>query len=658
MYRSRLRRPVRIPSISTSKSQTREYGFTGGLDTNSSNDEVSQEFWRYITDAREVEVGKWFTRKGADSFSAPVGEAVTAEQASTTGPGVFDFSTTTWWAKKVIPSSTSRVTAISANLARPSNATGSVVLALYSDGGGVPGVELFRTVIAQEDISSTAAYVKSLSITCPDVIAGTTHWIVGSVQRSGKNSYQISTTTAAATGKTSIDGGTTWQDASLDFNVKLHSSTAGGVKGHIRLTRPDGTNKTFFAHQTSVYEVNESTGAITIVDSGLNGSSTLVDFWYLNDTLYYTTGYQKLRKYNFVAASEVTTSPENAAGLIEHKGLLFCHSAVDPNKTFYSNFGLYDTFTSTDFYYSGAPRSSDPLKAFAKLNGILYEITRNNKYALYGSENSTFRLENAIGQKGTFSQRSVAYNEDRIYFASDDGIYVFNGAEDINICSRYVQNIWDSITLKENTVLELYNNRLYIFYTPAGELYNSRCLVRHLGNDVWESIDTKTFVGTSYTRFDQQDIMTIGSNRVGMLMIQEKPSNTYANMGEPLDWELRTHYNVYDTPAQLKRAPYFRPHFDTVNGDYNVSIGYATDFSESPTFMELSLAIPSWRYDSGARWDSNLIWGAAAQVAPLDTSMNVPGEWKRLQIRYKHSAAHEPVSFDGHVLKLQTQRIK
>ena len=97
--------------------------------------------------------------------------------------------------------------------------------------------------------------------------------------------------------------------------------------------------------------------------------------------------------------------------------------------------------------------------------------------------------------------------------------------------------------------MELYNNRLYIFYTPAGELYNSRCLVRHLGNDVWESIDTKTFVGTSYTRFDQQDIMTIGSNRVGMLMVQEKPSNTYANMGEPLDWELRTHYNAYDTPA-------------------------------------------------------------------------------------------------------------
>ena len=53
--------------------------------------------------------------------------------------------------------------------------------------------------------------------------------------------------------------------------------------------------------------------------------------------------------------------------------------------------------------------------------------------------------------------------------------------------------------------------------------------------------------------------MTIGSNRVGMLMVQEKPSNTYANMGEPLDWELRTHYNAYDTPAQLKRAPYYRP---------------------------------------------------------------------------------------------------
>lgn len=637
--------------------QTKDYEFVSGFNTNASNDDVPPAQWRYVTDARELQVGKWFTRQGTDLFSIPIGEAVNVQQTSTTGASTFNFNTTTWWAKKVLATSTGRLTALEANIKNPGTATGTIVLALYTDSSGAPGTELFRTTIASSAVSSSLAYLKARSIQCPDITNGSTYWVVVFVQDGGTNSYQVSTTTNASTGLTSTNSGQSWSAASLDFNVKLSTATSGGVKGTIRIKRPNGASYTFFAHGTNLYSVNETTGVTTSVDSGLNTNATYCRFAFINDTLYYVTGLQKPRKYDFVTASEVTTAPENAAAIMEHKGIVVYLSADDVNKAFYTNFGLYDTFTSTDFLYIPSPKTADPAKAMAKLNGLLYYITRNNKHVLYGAENATFRLDNAIGQKGTFSQESVAFDQNNIYLASDDGIYRFNGAEEKNICDPDILKTWLDITSKSNTTLELHNNRLFIYYTPNGQSQNTQCLVYHTVYGIWESVDTNTYVNRTSARLDNDNYLVLGSNRVGMLMLGEQSTNDYNNMGEPLTWELRTVYNHYGAPAQFKRAPMFRPHFDTVTGTYDVQVGYATDYSDSPTYDDISLSSDGPRFNEGYTFDSGVTFGSSQQVNPRDTSINIPGEWLRLQLRYKHYAAREPVSFDGHVLTIETQRI-
>jgi hypothetical protein len=335
---------------------------------------------------------------------------------------------------------------------------------------------------------------------------------------------------------------------------------------------------------------------------------------------------------------------------------VFYLSSDDPNKYFWTNFLLYDTFTSTDSQYAPLPKTSDPCKALAKLNGNLYIVTRKNKYVLYGAENATFRLDNAIGQKGTFSQESICFDEDSIYLASDDGIYRFNGAEEVNI-AKDVLDWWTGLLIKSTAVLELHNNRLYVFYTPNGQSENSRCKVYNTLYGIWESEDTNTYVGHTFARNDQDNYFVQASNRVGMLMLGELSTNDYNNMGEPFTYELRTSYNHYQAPAQLKRASHYRPHFDTVSGNWNVQIGYATDYSDSPTYADLSLAGAGPRFDEDYTFDSGLVFGGTQQVNPMDDSVVIPGLWRRLQNRYKHYAAREPVSFDGHVLAIETQRL-
>jgi hypothetical protein len=326
-------------------------------------------------DAREVQIGKWRTRQGNDLLSIPIGEAVNVQEASLTGASTFDFSSTTWWAAKVVATASGPLTALEARIQNTHGATGTIVLVLYTDNAGTPGTEIFRTTIANSAVTSSLAYVKGRSITCPDIVNGTTYWIVGFVQNGGTNTYTISTTTNTTTSKTSTNSGQTWSAAARSMNVRLSTATSGGSKGCIRVKRPNGNTVTFMAHGTTLYSVNETTGATTPVATDVDVNATNVRFAFVNDVLYWTDGLSKPHKYDFVSATTVAASSENVENVIEHKGFLFYKSTVDTSKAFYTNFGLYDTFTATDFFYVPSPKTADSVKAFAKLTGNLYILT-------------------------------------------------------------------------------------------------------------------------------------------------------------------------------------------------------------------------------------------------------------------------------------------
>jgi hypothetical protein len=315
MQLSHKRRRVNVPSVTTQKSQTKEYQYTGGIDSNSTNDDVQPDKLRVITDAREIQVGKWSTRKGNDLLSVPIGEAVNVSQLSTTGASVFNFNSTTWFAKKVVATTIGRLTALELNLKNPSGATGTIVASVYTDNAGSPGTKLVTTTIASSAVTSSAAYARTRSITCPDITSGSTYWLVGSVQTGGTGSYQITTTTNATTGKLSTDGGITWNAANVDFNAIMSTATASGTKGSYRLRRPNGTSYTFIAHGTTLYSVNETTGAVTAVDTGLDAAATAVRFDYVADTLRYVQpgSATKPRKYDFTTAASVTVARRTPA---------------------------------------------------------------------------------------------------------------------------------------------------------------------------------------------------------------------------------------------------------------------------------------------------------------------------------------------------------
>lgn len=653
-YQLRGRR-VPIPSVSTAKAQPDPIDYSKGLFNGIPNDLQPKKTLRYVTDMRFNGIGKYKTRKGCDHYSVAIGEAVNVQVTSVSGASDAGFTTTTRIAEKVTAASTGVLSRIDVNLKNSAAATGTVVIAVYSDDAGSPGTLLAVTTVVETDIASTYAYETAYSMEAPTITNTVAYWVVVYLQESGSGTMYVSSTTNSTNAKTSTDGGQSWSAAAYSLNVKLYTSDNGGVKGLRRIYRPDGTGITFMAHGTNLYTVDDVTGVTTSVDSSISGSSTHVRLDYVNDVLYYVDGVGKPRKYNFTTAAEVSASTYNATNIMEHVGILFYFDKDDPTRLFYTNFADYETFTSTDFIYVPAPKKADHLTAMGKLNGILYLFTQRNKYMLMGQDNATFRLDEAYAQKGTFSQESVVFDENYIYFASDDGVYQFNGTGEKNILEGVI-NDYTGILHKDDIHLQLHDNKLYVWYRPNGSAEVNKCFVYNTLYGVLEGLDGNTYVGRSFARHDTTGKFLQASNRAGVVYYGEQDSNDYHNLGSPLLAEVRTSYDHFGAPQQLKRITYWRPIIESTSGNYSLQAGFAADYSDDTNYTNVPLQATGFLYDDpGTLYDSATYADGGTSI---NTTLNIFGSAYRWQRRYKHHAAHEPVEFAGEVLKVEVQRLR
>ena len=319
----------------------------------------------------------------------------------------------------------------------------------------------------------------------------------------------------------------------------------------------------------------------------------------------------------------------------------------------------YDAFC-TDFYQNlPAIKTGDPLTAMFNLGGVLYFMTRRNKYMMYMQSADEWNQSNANAQHGTFSQESVVCDLNYAYFASDSGIYIFDGSSEASLTEASIQNVYDAIPDKENIVLDLYNNRLYVYYTSVTGGTNDHCLVYNTNLRVWESFDSNTYVGATSARQNASNRFICGHSKIGMLMLNEDANNNdYSDMGAPIAFNLETGYQHFGSVSQLKRVDKWRPQFATTTNPYTVECGYALDYTDQ---VKYAFSIDLQRQttlNTNYVWDNPSDYGVPAIPTRHTTIPSIYGQFYRCQIRYQHIAAFEPVIFRSHTLTIETQRIR
>ena len=315
----------------------------------------------------------------------------------------------------------------------------------------------------------------------------------------------------------------------------------------------------------------------------------------------------------------------------------------------------YDKF-NVDFYQNfPAIKTGDPLTAMFNLAGVLYFQTRRNKYLMYMQSADSWTQQASNAQGGTFSQESVVCDLNYAYYANDNGVYIFDGSSEQSLTQNTIQNAYDAIPNKETIRLDLYKNRLYVFFSNNGAELNS-CFVYNINLKVWESFDSNTYVGATSARQNASGRFLCGHSRIGLIMTNE--DGDYSNLGQPIAFNLETSYQHYGSTSQLKRITKWRPEFATTERAYTVECGYSQDFSDQVKYafsIDLQRQVP---VTTDYVWDNPSDYGVQAIPTVHTTTPKVNGEFYRCQIRYQHIAAFEPVIFRSHTLTIQTQRIR
>lgn len=650
-----------IPRIGSPQNSYELNDYSRGMDNFTSNDKFpvnngGVNKWRLAQDARIPTLGEYKTRKGLDYHSDPAGLTQDQTITSTAGAANQSFNELTRLAQKWTASASGSLVKLQVNIKNAAGATGTVIVEHWTDAAGSPGVLVARSSIAATDVDATYAYETARFISAPTVVNGTSYWTIVYVQSIATGSYSWSSTTSATTAKVSTNSGTTWSAASYALNFKQFYAITGGSRGLYRAYKTDGTHVTLQVQGTTLYKVNNVTGALTVVKSGLNASATHYRFITVNDIVYYVNGYDGYRKWDFTTESQVNAS--NYVNIALHKGLVFLNDATDTNKWVFSNFADYEVFTSTDFIYVPSPKTGDPSVAVQSLNGSLLFWTKNNKYILTGDDNATFSLDEAPDQKGTYTQETTCADQNFAYYLSDDGVYRTNGSEP-QLLTKAIYEVIVRMSNKDKACMAVNKGRLYMWYPSAGSAFNDSCYVWNLNygdGDVVESHDTDAFVSRAYSAYDDDDELLVASSKVGQVFWQELDSNDYTNLGGDINYELRTHYLTYGRPAALSETRYWEPRFSATSANYIVSCQYATDLADNAQdegFLNLQGAGYIWG-DPGTIWGA-FTWGITSEVQGY---FNVPGEYRRVQLRYQHHAARQPVNFIGQSLVAQHRRMR
>lgn len=626
--------------------------YSRGINSFEANDIVQENALVVATDARISTHGRYKTRQGLDFYSVPAGETVDVQQTSTTGAAESTITTAGWFAKKYTAGATGRLTKVELNLKNDNSGTSVVIVEVWSNSAGEPYELLASSSVPATTPTGSFAYCTARFVEAPQVASGTDYWIVAYLQDDGTNDYKWSNTTNATTALASSDSGVTWAATTYDLNTKTYVSTDSPTLGIHRAYKSDGTKKTLMAHGTNLYSINDITGALTSIKSGLTANG-LYRFDSVDDVVYYVNGQDGMRKWDFTTESANSGSTVAATNLILHKDQMFYVDKNNPTKMFWTDKTAFETFTSTNFLYVPSPKSPDPISALAILNDNLFVFTNNTKWALYGSDLSTFVLRKSTGLKGTYSQRQVQSDRNHAYFISDDGIYRFNGATD-ELISESITDTFKSIANKSTITTALTKNRFYVFYTPSGGAQNSACLVYNINYGSWESIDQNTYINET-TNFDtayDDDEFIQASNIVGAVYYAESDTNAYTNLGKAMEFELRTKYEFFENPSSKKRLKRWYPRFAAQSSGFYVSCQYDKDFTNNPATSSQSLASGGTVWGSGALWGS-FTWGATALIAPR---ISIPGRAKYIQFRIKRTGVNNIVEFYGHTLLYMVQR--
>ncbi len=707
-----------IPNIGTKRSKPVTTNFAKGVYTYKPNDTMGLDELRLAQDARFDRVGEYGTRKGLKALSSNI-IGLTATGTASTTPGTYADITSPW---TYTASANARICGFRYKALLVGDADKAAILTFtlsinneVVDKTAINPAELTQSLAEYDALFNSAPDIKNgdtVKITLGAQNADNATNYIELTQISGALAGQLLTCTAGGVDsifEANIDGIKT---VLFTQNGVLYKMAANGTITSIR-TLPTGAGRVRYSQNLNQIRYVDGVESPRLLDPSNAWSDTKIDTLDLatdtdlnitptnimngtSDNLMYFAsepnteavwtypyGYSYAKSpaystteridgepgdtltvdtstitpnYPVIAVGDwITGQGRSTAEVTAISGTTVSLTIVDTTPTVISS---YDKF-GVDFYQNfPAIKTGDPLTAMFNLAGVMYFQTRRNKYLMYSQSADSWSQQASNAQGGTFSQESVVCDLNYAYYANDNGIYIFDGSSEQSLTQNTIQNAYDAIPNKETIRLDLFKNRLYVFFSDDGTELNT-CFVYNINLKVWESFDSNTYIGATSARQNASGRFLCGHSRIGLIMENEAEDGDYSSLGQPLAFNLETAYEPFGQTSCYKRITKWRPDFATTERDYTVECGYALDYTDQVKYaFSIELQRQTVTAIDGYIWDNPSDYGVPAVPTRHTTTPKVNGQFYRCQIRYQHIAAFEPVIFRSHTLTLQTQRIR
>lgn len=707
-----------IPNIGTKRSKPVTTNFAKGVYTYKPNDTMGLDELRLAQDARFDRVGEYGTRKGLKALSSNI-IGLTATGTASTTPGTYADITSPW---TYTASANARICGFRYKALLVGDADKAAILTFtlsinneVVDKTAINPAELTQSLAEYDALFNSAPDIKNgdtVKITLGAQNAENATNYIELTQISGALAGQLLTCTAGGVDsifEANIDGIKT---VLFTQNGVLYKMAANGTITSIR-TLPTGAGRVRYSQNLNQIRYVDGVESPRLLDPSNAWSDTKIDTLDLatdtdlnitptnimngtSDNLMYFAsepnteavwtypyGYSYAKSpaystteridgepgdtltvdtstitpnYPVIAVGDwITGQGRSTAEVTAISGTTVSLTIVDTTPTVISS---YDKF-GVDFYQNfPAIKTGDPLTAMFNLAGVMYFQTRRNKYLMYSQSADSWSQQASNAQGGTFSQESVVCDLNYAYYANDNGIYIFDGSSEQSLTQNTIQNAYDAIPNKETIRLDLFKNRLYVFFSDDGTELNT-CFVYNINLKVWESFDSNTYIGATSARQNASGRFLCGHSRIGLIMENEAEDGDYSSLGQPLAFNLETAYEPFGQTSCYKRITKWRPDFATTERDYTVECGYALDYTDQVKYaFSIELQRQTVTAIDGYIWDNPSDYGVPAVPTRHTTTPKVNGQFYRCQIRYQHIAAFEPVIFRSHTLTLQTQRIR
>ena len=651
MVQTRFTKYKTIPNVSTKKSSPSTTNFADGIATYQPNDTMKTSQLRLAENARFDRIGEYKTRVGYKPFgtSVPIGYAsvannLTEERTPSPLADAKPFSFTL--------NESTLIYSVMVNFESTSTTYAVPSVGIYNSNDELM-VEGFV-----DPAKTSMGIVEVVFMSCPKLSAGSYEVRIGT-QNNRPSTYEVSVTPS-------------------DILVcRVNTCTEGGVS-NVFEANINGAKTILFTQGNNLYRM-ASNGATTLIRTLPTGVTHVRFSQNLNQVRYADgkEGPRLLNPANSWADTAIPTLDLKTGTNLNIKvrdimegisdNIVYLDADVDTKAVWtfpygYSNNGTvissYDKFNAVFYQSFPAIQTGDPVTAMFNLGGVYYFLTRRNKYQMYAQTADQWSQSRSTAQNGTFSQESLVCDLNYAYFANDTGIYRFNGMDEDSITQDTIQNVYDAIPNKESIVLDLFNNRLYVYYAGTSGGPNDHCLVFNINLGKWESFDSNTYVSATSARQNSSGRFLCGHSKVGLIMQTEDSSINYSDMGEAIAFNLETAYEHFGATSQLKRIPKWRPEFATTPNPYTVACGYALDYTDDVQYAFSVDLMNNNTVSESYVWDEPSNYGVPTTPTILSTIPQINGEFYRVQLRYQHIGAFEPVTFRSHTVTVQTQRIR